>query len=84
MTGTAEPGAGMAYIRPEPRCPAHGRMHHDFAADTWICAGWDGEGCDHKITAEEQEWRPLGLTGPVTLDFRIPVTGDAMMTDTWT
>lgn len=59
---------------PIPRCPVHagpdgdgGQMSFDFAADAWRCAGWDGEGCDYRVTSEQQDWTALGqAAGPVT------------------
>ncbi len=64
-------GPGLLYGIPDPRCPTHGQMHHDFATDQWVCQGWDGEGCPHLVTAEE--WlagaRPMGAADGFTVDI---------------
>jgi hypothetical protein len=46
---------GIIYIAPEegPRCPTHGQMHYDLPCDRWECHGYDGEGCEYKVTQEE-------------------------------
>jgi hypothetical protein len=44
-----------------PHCPVHDQMHLDFALDTWSCRGWDGEGCDHRVRAEDLDW--IDVTG---------------------
>lgn len=53
-------GPGPAYIAAEPRCPVHGQMREDFATDTWTCAGWDGEGCEHTVRNEDRELVRIG------------------------
>jgi len=30
-----------------PACMTHGPMHYRPATATWVCAGFDGEGCTH-------------------------------------
>jgi hypothetical protein len=45
---------------PEPRCPVHGQMREDLAADSWACAGWDGEGCGYRVRNEDLDWRYPG------------------------
>jgi frataxin-like iron-binding protein CyaY len=40
-------------------CPEHGRMHFRFETDEWICHGFDGEGCTHRVAAE---WVELTVT----------------------
>jgi hypothetical protein len=46
--------------QPGPRCPTHGQMSLRFETDTWVCHGWDGEGCDvfmnSGFPAEVWEW----------------------------
>lgn len=34
---------------------------------TWVCPGWDGEGCDYQ--APPQEWRQIGIAGPVWIEI---------------
>lgn len=46
-------------ILAEPRCPVHGQMRLDFPTDTWVCRGWDGEGCDHAVRMEDADWIPV-------------------------
>lgn len=65
-------GGGPAYIEVTPRCPEHGEMkqrHGDagngYTGTTWVCPGWDGEGCSYQ--APETEWRQIGIMGPVRL-----------------
>jgi hypothetical protein len=52
-------GPGELFMSAPVRCPVHGQMHYHFARDTWICHGWDGEGCDHEVPAE---WVHIGDT----------------------
>jgi hypothetical protein len=59
-------GGGMVFIVPEPKCPVHGQMREDFAGDRWICAGWDGEGCDHVARNEDLEAVRIAA-GPVRI-----------------
>ena len=59
-------GEAKLWSAPQPRCPVHGQMHFDFPVDRWTCPGWDGEGCDHTVRSEDQDWTYLGTTdGPV-------------------
>jgi hypothetical protein len=60
-------GTGPAYIMPEPRCPEHGQMRLDPGRDTWTCAGWDGEGCDHAVRCADVKPVPIGFAGPVRI-----------------
>jgi hypothetical protein len=48
--------SGNGQVALEPSCPVHGRMSLDFARDSWVCHGWDGEGCDHVVRMEDMEW----------------------------
>lgn len=48
------------YVAPIPECPVHGKMHHDFARNQWICHGFDGEGCDHVVRCEDLGWEHIG------------------------
>jgi hypothetical protein len=70
---TAAPGADpedpeawthTGEIRSDPTvgCDIHGPMHFTMASDWWICHGFDGEGCDSRITAE-QVYRPEHFPG---------------------
>ena len=43
-------------------CDLHGPMHFTMPCDRWICHGFDGEGCDSRITAEQIE-RPEQFPG---------------------
>src|SRR5579859_5021422 len=66
------PGPGTVWIQPEPRCPVHGQMRLDFARDTWTCAGWDGEGCDHAVRSEDLELLRIGIAVPVRIRLEVP------------
>lgn len=47
-------------IQITPHCAEHhGTMQMDFPRDTWICHGWDGEGCPCEIRSEDLEWIPV-------------------------
>lgn len=44
------------YILPQegPPCPTHGgHMKLNFQADRYDCLGFDGEGCEYKVSCEE-------------------------------
>jgi hypothetical protein len=60
-------GSGPIYIAAEPRCPVHGQMRENFETDTWTCAGWDGEGCDHVVRNEDREPVHIGTAGPMRI-----------------
>lgn len=60
-------GPGPVWIMPEQACPVHGQMREDFARDSWTCAGWDGEGCDHVVRNEDRELVRIGVAGPMTI-----------------
>lgn len=60
-------GSGPVYIAADPRCPVHGQMREDFAADSWTCAGFDGEGCDHVIRNEDRELTQIAIAGPMRI-----------------
>jgi hypothetical protein len=60
-------GSGPAYLAAEPRCPVHGQMREDFAADSWTCAGWDGEGCGHAVRNEDRELVRFATAGPMRI-----------------
>jgi hypothetical protein len=52
---------GDMWIAPVPKCPVHGQMNFTprgapLDEGTWICHGWDGEGCDHVVRGRDQEW----------------------------
>jgi hypothetical protein len=61
-----------AWFAPLPRCPEHGQMSRRsetrplsggmslITRTEWICHGWDGEGCDHRVPDEDLDWQPLG------------------------
>lgn len=34
-------------------CRRHGPMRFDFAADSHVCKGFDGEGCERRLPNEE-------------------------------
>jgi hypothetical protein len=36
-----------------PVCPIHGRMQHRFITCLWVCNGYDGEGCEWRVTDEQ-------------------------------
>ena len=68
-------GSGPAYIAVAPRCPEHGPMKPrsgdtgtGYTGTIWACPGWDGEGCDYQ--APPQEWRQIGIAGPVRVRIR--------------
>jgi len=44
------------YTLPEPCCPVHGGLRYMDALDTWVCHGWDGEGCEHQVAGPDVEW----------------------------
>lgn len=62
MTIKHEPG--ILYFQPEPRCPTHGQMHYQKSHDWWTCPGYDGEGCEYRVTSEET-WTPLGTVDEI-------------------
>jgi hypothetical protein len=37
----------------EVACRLHGPMRLDFAADSYVCRGFDGEGCGRRLYDEE-------------------------------
>lgn len=39
--------------QPQITCRLHGPMRLDFPRDSWVCKGFDGEGCDRYLHAEE-------------------------------
>jgi hypothetical protein len=39
-----------------------------YSTGSWVCPGWDGEGCDYQ--APEPEWQPLGTVDVKDTDFR--------------
>ncbi len=65
-------GTGYCQIAPIPRCPVHGQMHYHseliplgggisrIVNTSWICKGWDGEGCDHEVNFDDLDWRLIG------------------------
>lgn len=57
---------GDCWFAPVPRCPAHGDgpMTYDPIMSWWVCHGWDGEGCPHRVTDEEREWAHAGVAEP--------------------
>lgn len=59
------PGQQLLFA-PRPTCPVHqAPMHLDATADTWTCAGYDGEGCDTPpVPVEAADWRSLGTIEP--------------------
>lgn len=60
-------GPSEVWVAPLPRCPTHGGMHYDAKAYTWVCHGWDGEGCPHTVTDEQLVYERAGTTEtPVT------------------
>lgn len=63
------PSDDEAWYQPAPACPVHGAMRYDPVMSRWGCAGFDGEGCDQRVTDEElaASWRPLGTVDPATL-----------------
>lgn len=63
---------GDAFIATAPICPIHkGQMKwirpsreigggfRAFDADYWICHGFDGEGCGHRIEGSDLDWHPM-------------------------
>ena len=63
---------GDMWIATEPRCPTHGKMkwihpshpigggYEVLDASYWICHGFDGEGCDHRVEAADMNWTRIG------------------------
>jgi hypothetical protein len=51
---------GTAHYKVPPDCPTHGKMKLEFGPNQYICVGFDGEGCEHVVPAEEVPWRILG------------------------
>jgi hypothetical protein len=59
---------GAIHIATIPKCPVHGKMKwiHPvgagdvFASDSyWICHGFDGEGCDHRVEEKDMDWTAI-------------------------
>jgi hypothetical protein len=59
---------GDMYIATIPSCPTHGKMkwmhpvdlNNVFVGDSyWICCGFDGEGCDHRVGEKDMDWTPV-------------------------
>ena len=54
---------GRRYMKQRPECPVHGQMR---MADVppprvlFTCAGWDGEGCDYEVDANDIPWQDIG------------------------
>jgi hypothetical protein len=46
-------------------------MSYAFAADSWVCHGFDGEGCQHTVRCEDMDWQPIGYADipPGTFDL---------------
>lgn len=64
---------GDCWVAPVPRCPEHGQMNRrppppGDCEGTWVCNGWDGEGCDYQ--APPPEWKRIGDVA----DFRYVLT----------
>lgn len=65
---------GDMYIAARPSCPVHGPMHPGERAvvagghevRTWVCHGWDGEGCNHTVGSDDLEWELIGQASQVT------------------
>jgi hypothetical protein len=74
---------GDMYIATIPRCPTHGKMEwihpvdvsNVFTGDSyWICHGFDGEGCGHRVEEADMGWTAVNDSA-----FKINmVTGDAI------
>jgi hypothetical protein len=50
---------GDMYIATIPQCPTHGKMkwiHPSHDDSYWICHGFDGEGCDHRVEEKDMDW----------------------------
>jgi hypothetical protein len=63
------------WIAPIPRCPVHGQMSPlPGQVETWVCHGWDGEGCDYQ--APPPQWERVGYT--TDLQFKFTVTRDIL------
>jgi hypothetical protein len=60
------------YISKLPKCPKHGQMKEDLTRDLWMCAGYDGEGCDYTMTMEEwyATFRALGTIDEIHWRFK--------------
>lgn len=62
------------YVAPIPHCPVHGRMHVRVAADpadganvlVYACLGFDGEGCDHIVRCDDQDWQHIGTADGIS------------------
>jgi hypothetical protein len=58
---------GDMYIATIPQCPTHGKMkwihpegEHGILLDSyWICHGFDGEGCDHRVDEKDMDWTAI-------------------------
>lgn len=48
-------------MRAIPRCPRHTHMTYSRATATWVCHGWDGEGCPHTTDDAPPEWTRLAI-----------------------
>jgi hypothetical protein len=42
-----------------PGCPVHGMLYPCLSQNTWICSGWNGEGCGHQVRMEDLDWIPV-------------------------
>lgn len=52
MTGDRPPAAWL-HEQAKVTCRWHGPMRLDFARDSYACTGFDGEGCERYLSAEE-------------------------------
>jgi hypothetical protein len=52
VTGDQPAGAWL-HEQAEVTCRRHGPMRLDFARDSYVCAGFDGEGCERYLHNEE-------------------------------
>jgi hypothetical protein len=57
MTDKQAPRAWL-HANAEVTCRQHGPMRLDFTRDSYICAGFDGEGCERRLHTED-----LGVIG---------------------
>jgi hypothetical protein len=68
---------GDMYIATIPQCPTHGKMEwihpegeHGILLDSyWICHGFDGEGCDHRVEEKDMDWTIINAE--TSLKFRL-------------
>jgi hypothetical protein len=47
----------LYWVSPRPQCPEHGPLQYRGWEMTFICAGFDGEGCDYRVSWAGLDWK---------------------------